>query len=187
MVDGRIGPDTVGWDTWGKFGKCMIDPVTGRFYSTTNFSSVRTNTCVCKGTFQYYESWVLTYALGIGKWMYEVTLQTSGLMQIGWATLQCQVSLEVNMITSKYVMTLVVQNGVGDSPDSFAYDGYRVVKWNGPASKYGEVHLLASHVIFIVTFQEWCAGDVIGSCIDVDSGTVSYYRLVIQSLIIQCW
>ena len=25
--------------------------------------------------------------------------------------------------------------------------------------------------------QEWCAGDVIGSCIDVDSGTVSYYRL----------
>lgn len=50
MVDGRIGPTTVGWDTWGKFGKCMIDPVTGRFYSTTNFSSVRTNTCVCKGT-----------------------------------------------------------------------------------------------------------------------------------------
>lgn len=129
MIDGRIGPSIVGWDTWGKFGKCMIDPITGRFYSTTNFSSVRTNTCVCKG-----------------KWMYEVTLQTSGLMQIGWATLQCQVSLE---------------NGVGDSPDSFAYDGYRVVKWNGPASKYGE---------------EWCAGDVIGSCIDVDSGTLSYYR-----------
>ena len=49
MVDGRIGPSTVGWDMWGKFGKCMIDPVTGRFYSTTNFSSVRTNTCVCKG------------------------------------------------------------------------------------------------------------------------------------------
>ena len=34
---------------------------------------------------------------------------------------------------------VISQNGVGDSPDSFAYDGYRVVKWNGPASKYGEV------------------------------------------------
>lgn len=51
MIDGRIGPSIVGWDTWGKFGKCMIDPITGRFYSTTNFSSVRTNTCVCKGMF----------------------------------------------------------------------------------------------------------------------------------------
>ena len=42
--------------------------------------------------------------VSVGKWMYEVTLQTSGLMQIGWATLQCQVSLEVVVITSKPVM-----------------------------------------------------------------------------------
>ena len=49
MTDGRIGPSQVSWDTWAKFGKCMIDPATGRFYSTTNFSSVRANTCVCKG------------------------------------------------------------------------------------------------------------------------------------------
>ena len=40
-----------------------------------------------------------------GKWMYEVTLQTSGLMQIGWATLQCQVSLEVVTIISKFLVT----------------------------------------------------------------------------------
>lgn len=37
----------------------------------------------------------MTCTVCTGKWMYEVTLQTSGLMQIGWATLQCQVSLEV--------------------------------------------------------------------------------------------
>jgi len=49
MTDGRIGPSQVSWDNWAKFGKCMIDPATGRFYSTTNFSSVRANTCVCKG------------------------------------------------------------------------------------------------------------------------------------------
>ena len=30
--------------------------------------------------------------------MYEVTLQTSGLMQIGWATRQCQMTLEVTTI-----------------------------------------------------------------------------------------
>ena len=44
----------------------------------------------------------MTSALSTGKWMYEVTLQTSGLMQIGWATLQCQVSLEVTMIINNH-------------------------------------------------------------------------------------
>ena len=105
MVDGRIGPPTVGWDTWGKFGKCMIDPVTGRFYSTTNFSSVRTNTCVCKGMCRQALMNVGNDFVYTGRWMYEVTLQTSGLMQIGWATLQCQVSLEVVMIIVNDVMT----------------------------------------------------------------------------------
>ena len=50
-----------------------------------------------------------------GKWMYEVTLGTAGIMQLGWATAGCQFSNE---------------EGVGDSVDSYAYDGNRVQRWN---------------------------------------------------------
>ena len=47
--------------------------------------------------------------------MYEVTLGTAGIMQLGWATGGCQFSNE---------------EGVGDSVDSYAYDGKRVQRWN---------------------------------------------------------
>ena len=47
--------------------------------------------------------------------MYEVTLGTAGIMQLGWATAGCQFSNE---------------EGVGDSVDSYAYDGKRVQRWN---------------------------------------------------------
>ena len=33
------------------------------------------------------------------------------------------------------------QEGVGDTNDSFAYDGHRVRKWNVSTAKYGEVHI----------------------------------------------
>lgn len=33
------------------------------------------------------------------------------------------------------------QEGVGDTADSFAYDGHRVRKWNVSTGKYGEVKL----------------------------------------------
>ena len=32
-----------------------------------------------------------------------------------------------------------LQEGVGDTADSYAYDGHRVRKWNLSASAYGEV------------------------------------------------
>lgn len=48
-------------------------------------------------------------------YFYEVTLLTDGLMQIGWCSLNTR---------------FTNQNGVGDSPNSYAYDGYRVEKWN---------------------------------------------------------
>lgn len=46
---------------------------------------------------------------------YEVTLLSDGLMQIGW----CSRTTNFNH-----------HNGVGDSPNSYAFDGYRVEKWN---------------------------------------------------------
>lgn len=68
-----------------------------RLESQGNFSSCRANACV--------------YA---GKWMYEATLGTSGIQQIGWATLSCEFNNE---------------EGVGDAEDSYAFDGKRVRKW----------------------------------------------------------
>ncbi|CAB4039894.1 E3 ubiquitin- ligase RNF123-like, partial [Paramuricea clavata] len=81
-----------------------------------------------------------------GRWMFEVLLGTRGIMQLGWATVSCQFTNE---------------EGVGDTADSYAYDGHRVRKWNLSASAYGE---------------EWMAGDVIGCTFDIDKGEISYYR-----------
>ncbi|KAK9062272.1 hypothetical protein SSX86_019458 [Deinandra increscens subsp. villosa] len=93
------------------------------------FSSARANACVWKG-----------------KWMYEVTLETAGLQQLGWATISCP---------------FTEHTGVGDADDSYAFDGKRVKKWNLNAEPYG---------------QTWVVGDVIGCCIDLEAGEISYYR-----------
>lgn len=50
---------------------------------------------------------------------------------------------------------------MGDFPDSYAYDGKRIKRWSVSAAAYG---------------QAWAAGDILGSCIDLEAGTVSYYR-----------
>jgi Kip1 ubiquitination-promoting complex protein 1 len=81
-----------------------------------------------------------------GKWMFEALLQTSGVQQIGWATQNCP---------------FTDSNGVGDAPDSFAIDGSRRKLWNVGALPIGEA---------------WVAGDVIGCCIDLDGGSVLFFR-----------
>lgn len=43
------------------------------------------------------------------------------------------------------------QEGVGDTTDSFAYDGHRVRKWNVSTGKYGEVQI--SKNVLIVIFR----------------------------------
>ncbi|KAG2646950.1 E3 ubiquitin-protein ligase RKP-like [Panicum virgatum] len=97
--------------------------------SSAPFSSARANACVWKG-----------------KWMYEVTLETSGVQQLGWATLSCP---------------FTDQKGVGDADDSYSFDGWRVTKWNNDPKPYG---------------QPWAVGDVIGCCINLDAGEISFYR-----------
>ncbi|XP_045505576.1 E3 ubiquitin-protein ligase RNF123-like [Colias croceus] len=81
-----------------------------------------------------------------GKWMYEVQLGTKGIMQIGWCTAACTFSMDT---------------GVGDTANSYGFDGGRVRKWNVATSPYG---------------QAWLPGDVIASCIDMDKGTLEYFR-----------
>jgi Kip1 ubiquitination-promoting complex protein 1 len=97
--------------------------------SSAPFSSARANACVWKG-----------------KWMYEVTLETSGVQQLGWATLSSP---------------FTDQKGVGDADDSYSFDGRRVTKWNNDPKPYG---------------QPWAVGDVIGCCINLDAGETSFYR-----------
>lgn len=79
-----------------------------------------------------------------GKWVYEVLISSQGLMQIGWCTLNCRFNQE---------------EGVGDTPDSYAYDGNRVRKWNVTTTNYG---------------KSWAAGDIVSCMIDLDEGTITF-------------
>uniref|UniRef100_H3AZG8 Ring finger protein 123 n=1 Tax=Latimeria chalumnae TaxID=7897 RepID=H3AZG8_LATCH len=79
-----------------------------------------------------------------GKWIYEVLISSQGLMQIGWCTLNCRFNQE---------------EGVGDTPDSYAYDGNRVRKWNVTTTNYG---------------KSWAAGDIVSCLIDLDEGKISF-------------
>jgi len=126
---GRLGPNVVLLNQQGSTGILEFKENGLEVESNSNFSSIRANVCVFKG-----------------KWMYEATLGTGGIQQIGWAPLECPFTNE---------------EGVGDSPDSFAYDGKRIKKWNVTNQTYG---------------QPWMIGDVIGCCIDLDKGEISFYR-----------
>uniref|UniRef100_A0A3Q1G7U7 Ring finger protein 123 n=1 Tax=Acanthochromis polyacanthus TaxID=80966 RepID=A0A3Q1G7U7_9TELE len=47
----------------------------------------------------------------------------------------------------------------GDTPDSYAYDGNRVRKWNVTTTNYG---------------KSWAAGDIVSCLIDLDEGTITF-------------
>jgi Kip1 ubiquitination-promoting complex protein 1 len=87
-----------------------------------------------------------------GKWMYEVTLETAGIQQIGWATIDTPFTNEVFKISHSFFFQLVIheiQAGVGDSLDSYSYDGKRQSKWNAAKTKYGQV---GNHSFFLIFF-----------------------------------
>ncbi|ELU17872.1 hypothetical protein CAPTEDRAFT_219187 [Capitella teleta] len=87
-----------------------------------------------------------TSCLYSGRWMYEVVLGSKGIMQIGWCTRSCRFSQE---------------EGVGDTRDSYAFDGNRVRKWNNRTPlRYG---------------TPWLTGDVVGCTIDCDRGVIGFY------------
>lgn len=60
-----------------------------------------------------------------GSWYYELELLTGGLMQVGWAC-------------TGFEPSALGGNGVGDHPRSWAYDGFRVLRWNVNPVQYGE-------------------------------------------------
>lgn len=75
---------------------------------------------------------------GGGRWYYEVTLITGGLMQLGWAGPLFQYSP-------------VRGQGVGDNMHSWAFDGFRQKRWCVSSAPYG---------------NKWQAGDVVGVLLD---------------------
>ncbi|CAG7734881.1 unnamed protein product [Allacma fusca] len=128
-VEGRLGPKIVKYDVAAYIGSFIISNDRLGVSSQCNFGSVRANTCVFKG-----------------KWQYELQLGSKGVMQLGWST-----------VTTKFSQ----EKGVGDTIDSYAYDGNRLRKWNQSTAPYGET---------------WQNGDIIGCCIDLDQGHIEFYR-----------
>uniref|UniRef100_UPI00358E76A9 E3 ubiquitin-protein ligase RNF123-like n=1 Tax=Myxine glutinosa TaxID=7769 RepID=UPI00358E76A9 len=129
QTDGRLGPSRVVMDRSNGFeGLLIVDEDLLGVIGHSNFSSIRSSTCVYKG-----------------RWMYEVMLSSQGLMQIGWCTLECRFNQE---------------EGVGDTPNSYAYDGSRVRKWNVTTTNYG---------------KPWAAGDIATCLLDLDEGTCSFF------------
>ncbi|XP_070540294.1 uncharacterized protein [Ptychodera flava] len=84
-------------------------------------------------------------------WYYEVTLKSSSIMQVGWASKHCHFSPEKGL-------------GVGDDIHSYAFDGGRCKVWNGPITEqmnndYG---------------TEWRDGDIV-SCLLCSDGSLSFW------------
>jgi hypothetical protein len=102
-----------------------------------------------------------------GKWMYEVTLHSDGLMQLGWSPPHDLVEWSPKL-------------GVGDFLHTMAYDGSRRKLWkllprdsdtaklHGPAAAPGKIDTS-------VNVPAWCEGDVITLCADLDAGVATFY------------
>lgn len=82
-----------------------------------------------------------------GRWFYECTMLTDGLVQLGWANalFRCEPTSG---------------QGVGDHTHSWAYDGLRCKKWNVSCETYG---------------RRWRLGDTVGALIDMDLLEVRFY------------
>eukprot|EP00124_Ichthyophonus_hoferi_P004695 Ihof_evm1s551 gene=Ihof_evmTU1s551 len=107
-------------------------------------------------TFESIRSTVYVGAIGSdaavgGRVGYEVTIKTSGIIQLGWAAPQCRFEPERGV-------------GVGDDKYSYAFDGSRRRAWHGDPgsqqmSSYGKM---------------WLEGDVITILMDVEERTISF-------------
>ncbi|KAF9202561.1 RING finger and SPRY domain-containing protein 1 [Podila verticillata] len=97
-----------------------------------------------------FESIRATKSVTCGKWFYEVTLITAGIMQLGWATAHCQFSPEEG-------------TGVGDDVHGFSYDGCRNLIWaDGDSEPYGNT-------------DSWKPGDILGFYLDIDNAILECF------------
>lgn len=90
--------------------------------------------------------------------MYEIIVETLGIIQIGWATTECSFDAQRG-------------HGVGDDSFSYSIDGYRAKKWHGST----RTNVICTHTKFQNTYGAYFKiGDVIGVMIDLDNETMSY-------------
>jgi hypothetical protein len=82
-----------------------------------------------------------------GRWFYEVSLISDGLMQIGWAN-------------ALFRCDPICGQGVGDHMHSWAFDGLRSKKWNVSCDSYG---------------RRWRIGDTVGVLVDMDLLEMRFY------------
>ena len=81
-----------------------------------------------------------------GRWMYQVSVDTGGHVQVGWVTSQCHLS---------HV------SAVGHTPLSVVFDGQRGMMWSG-----SEAQAVA---------ERWVPGDMVSCCLDLDRGEARFY------------
>jgi hypothetical protein len=86
------------------------------------------------------------YHVTSGKWYYEVNLTTAGCMQFGWVDLAYEGAADQGQ-------------GVGDDVHSWAFDGWRKLKWHDLSSSWG---------------SKWSPGDVLGIAVDMDNLTMTF-------------
>ncbi|KAI8639010.1 hypothetical protein BD408DRAFT_485133 [Parasitella parasitica] len=86
------------------------------------------------------------------KYAFEVVLESSGLMQVGWVTDHFEFDAEGGQ-------------GVGDDAFSYGYDGNRSKKWHGRYTSMRTSYGL-----------KWAEGDVITCAIDMDNAEIRYYK-----------
>jgi hypothetical protein len=80
--------------------------------------------------------------LSRGRFYYEAALQSEGCMQVGW-------------IDASFSGDVAEGNGVGDDAHSWAFDGYRKLRWHEASQPWG---------------RNWKVGDVVGAAVDFDAG-----------------
>ncbi|KAK3086428.1 hypothetical protein FSP39_018336 [Pinctada imbricata] len=90
-----------------------------------------------------FESVRCTFQVDSGVWYFEVTIETDGVMQIGWATKRSSFLNHEGY-------------GIGDDEYSMSYDGCRQLIWFKSESKPHE-------------HEPWKAGDILGLLLDVEN------------------
>ncbi|VVC45327.1 Hypothetical protein CINCED_3A017770 [Cinara cedri] len=99
-----------------------------------------------------FESVRCTFQVDKGTWYYEVTILTSGVMQIGWSTRNSKFFNHEGY-------------GIGDDEFSVAYDGCRQLVWHG------------ARCTSCVSGRPWREGDTIGCLLRIEtpSPTATFY------------
>ncbi|KIY99145.1 hypothetical protein MNEG_8819 [Monoraphidium neglectum] len=104
-VRGRVGPPKVAVDLASATPFLTVSgPSDGTSLAPLSLESA-----------QGFSSCRANTAVVSGKWQYEVILRSHGILQLGWCLRDTP---------------FTINNGVGDAPDSYAYDGKRMKRWN---------------------------------------------------------